>query len=307
MHQKLQQMASKASTRAAEEVLQMAVRRLLQARGAAHGSKCQQQQQPQQQAKPQNAPAVAQGGHSNFQQHPQQQQQLPQPFPHAQMRPTPDASWQHPQQGLQQQVFHQQRPQNSMDAPWQQQQWQLQALPAAPPTHSQEAHQLSQPQCNHLQLLDLGSIAKEVTSPYAAGANPDVARLHSVLTEIVELLQEEKDQERVCESNALAMRWLSFTSAVLAAQRKRYMLEGKCLLHHDRQSELSFSNEQSILYLFMRSPHWRSVFPTLVRRVMAVLAHRLSPDFLTPPVRFGNRSFHDELLYHKSYTCSYLP
>jgi len=110
----------------------------------------------------------------------------------------------------------------------------------------------------------------------------DQALLHQVLAEIMQLLIEEDNLELVesqpdsAAASVATHGWGSVTSRVLAKRRKELLLEGKCLIMNDRRGHLSFSEEQILVYLFLREPAWVELFPRLVMRCSRMMASRLS-------------------------------
>lgn len=320
LQQMLQQVATKASARAAEQVLQVAVRRLMQVPKSQSSQMPQQRQMAQgspQNMLPQGPPQPQQPQQQSLQQ--RQFQQPPPPQQQGGWGSAMDPRWQQqqppgigpvlpvgfaPDHQQQQQNPQQRRTQNPQDVQQQPHQWQLQnmqppLMQSSPGPCEQDSMQQQQQ-----QFVKLG--------PCGSG-NPDVALLHMVLNEIVNLLQEENQHEKNANGSnvppAVAMRWLTLSSSALAAQSKTLALEGKCLLDHDRRADLAFSHEQTILYLFMRSPFWIPIFTMLSRRVTALLANRLSPNFLAPPTATTGTNDDETRTVkdHRSFTAPALP
>lgn len=72
-----------------------------------------------------------------------------------------------------------------------------------------------------------------------------------------------------------ALRWGRLIHGLRIKEVRGIGLQGTCLLATEKSDQLTFAEEQMIVYILLRDPAWTMIFPRLAQRVSELMASRL--------------------------------
>lgn len=163
-------------------------------------------------------------------------------------------------------------PQQPQQVMWGSQPWQGGSQRAGEAPRADPARQQQQ------LLQQLQQIHQKGWQQLSMGNGDDWSVMQTLLSEMlqVSINQEGADPDvQVEEQSSRAARfWSHLSERLCSSKHKASLAEGHCLLQCERQG-LPLGSEQLVIFIFLKSPAWISLFPSLVRYCGDLAASKL--------------------------------